>query len=90
MNSSPARLAIATTAVLRIGISGILAAAWTAMRPFIASTLAEQPVNPLFPVKYLPAGEALLGIWNRWDGYRYYLLAYSGYAEPSNVANTVF
>jgi len=90
MNSSPARLAIATTAVLRIGISGILAAAWTAMRPFIASTLAEQPVNPLFPVKYLPAGEALLGIWNRWDGYRYFLLAYSGYAEPSNVANTVF
>lgn len=60
------------------------------MRPFVATTIAKLPLNPLFPVSYNPIGDALLGIWNRWDGYRYFLLAYSGYSAPSNLANTVF
>src|SRR5574340_801512 len=90
MNNQAARRALTTTLALRIGVSAALAAAWTAIRPFIAESLDQLGVNPLFPVTFDRWGEAFLGIWNRYDGYRYFLLAYSGYLEPSNVANTVF
>src|SRR5574340_681921 len=90
MNNQAARRALTTTLALRIGVSAALAAAWTAIRPFIAESLDQLGVNPLFPVTFDRWGEALLGIWNRYDGYRYFLLAYSGYLELSNIANTVF
>lgn len=82
--------ALSTTLALRIGISAILAAGWAAIRPFIAASLDQLGINPLFPVSYSKWGEAFLGIWNRYDGYRYFLLAYSGYQDPTNIANTVF
>lgn len=82
--------ALSTTFALRIGISAILAAGWAAIRPFIAASLDQLGINPLFPVSYSKWGEAFLGIWNRYDGYRYFLLAYSGYQDPTNIANTVF
>ena len=82
--------ALTTTLALRIGISAILAAGWTAIRPFISASLDQLGINPLFPVSYSKWGEAFLGIWNRYDGYRYFLLAYSGYQDPTNIANTVF
>lgn len=84
------RWALSTTLALRIVISAILAAGWTAIRPFISASLDQLGTNPLFPVSYSKWGEAFLGIWNRYDGYRYFLLAYSGYQEPANIANTVF
>lgn len=90
MKNQAARWALTTTLALRIGISVTLAAAWAAIRPFIASSLDQLGINPLFPVTFDRWGEAFLGIWNRYDGYRYFLLAYSGYFEPSNIANTVF
>lgn len=82
--------ALTTTLALRTGISAILAAGWIAIRPFISTSLDQLGINPLFPVSYSKWGEAFLGIWNRYDGYRYFLLAYSGYQDPANVANTVF
>lgn len=90
MRNQAVRWALTTTLAMRVGISGILAAAWFAIRPFISASLDQLGVNPLFPVTFNHWGEAFLGIWNRYDGYRYFLLAYSGYLDPSNIANSVF
>lgn len=86
----PFQWAVTTTLALRLGVSAVLALGWTAIRPFIASVLSQLAENPLFPVSYSAWGEALLGIWNRYDGYRYFLLASRGYQDPANIANTVF
>jgi len=90
MNKNAARTALIAAIGLRVGVSALLAVLWIVIRPSIAASLDQLGINPLFPVSYNLLGEAFLGIWNRYDGYRYFLLAYSGYLAPSNVANTVF
>jgi len=84
------RRAVTTTLGLRVGVSALLAGGWAAIEPILASILAKQPSNPILPLSYSYWGYILLGIWNRWDGYRYLLLARWGYQDAVNEANTVF
>jgi len=90
MNKNAAITALIAAIGLRFGVSALLAVLWIVIRPSIAASLEQLGINPLFPVSYNLSGEAFLGIWNRYDGYRYFLLAYSDYLAPSNIANTVF
>jgi hypothetical protein len=86
-----ARLGVLLAVGLRLGLGAFMAAAWITVR----SRIAADQVPPLSLYGMLPMpvdrlGEAVLGVWARWDAVQHLNLAIRGYADMAEGASVFF
>jgi len=85
-----AALGIGLTVALRVGLGLVMGAAWVVVRQRIsAEQVPDISIYGKLPMPGTLLGQAVLGVWPRWDGVQHLNLALRGYADMAE-GSTVF
>jgi len=85
-----AALGIGLTVALRVGLGLVMGAAWVVVRQRIsAEQVPDISIYGKLPMPGTLLGQAVLGVWPRWDAVQHLNLALRGYADMAE-GSTVF
>src|SRR3970282_905273 len=82
-----AALGIGLTVGLRLSLGLVMGAAWVVVRQRIsAEQVPDVSIYGRLPMPGSLLGQAVLGVWPRWDGVQHLNLALRGYADMAERA----
>ena len=82
---------IALAAALRLGLGVWMGAVWAALKPYLpADRVADPGLYGGLPTYLAFPGDALLGVWVRWDAVHYLNLARLGYFGVSKIDSVFY
>jgi len=85
-----AALGIGLTVALRLGLGLVMGAAWVVVRQRISpEQVPDSSIYGKLPMPGTLLGQAVLGVWPRWDAVQHLNLALRGYADMAE-GSTVF
>jgi hypothetical protein len=79
----------AAVLVLRLVLGLVMGTAWLVLRPYLLPNLNRAELGGL-PLYQGLAGEALLGVWPRWDAIHHLNLARLGYSDQSEAESVYY